>query len=204
MRHVLTGGDRPRVWDDKPFSMTVKEFCRPCNNGWMSQLENAAKPHLLPLVSGSDCRLSPAAQRVLAAWCFKTACVYDYVGPGDRIPAAHREAFYRDREPPAGVVVHLAPRNVDDGYPPLAQQRLRRAVVDDDRFEAYKSVIAIGHMLVQVIGFPDVESAEGTEDMAVGATRIWPLGKELLWPGLRRKLSVDETLAYSRIAFTLQ
>ncbi|MET8150880.1 hypothetical protein ACIBSW_18880 [Actinoplanes sp. NPDC049668] len=38
--------------------------------------------------------------------------------------------------------------------------------------------------------------------MAVGATRIWPPKRAIIWPGLRRGLSVDETLAYARIEFS--
>ena len=65
--------------------------------------------------------------------------------------------------------------------------------------EAYKAVIAIGHVVAQVIGFPAYESAEGTEDMAAGATRIWPTTTEVTWPGRLGRLSVEDALAYTHV-----
>jgi hypothetical protein len=165
----------------------------------MSKLEDTAKSHLLPLVNGADYTLSTAAQSIVAAWFFKTACVYDVVGPGDYVPSIHRETFFRTHQPPSGVVVHLAPRVVDHELPPVIQQRLREARFEGGGIEAYKAVIAIGHVIAQVIGFPGFESAEGTENMAAGAIRIWPVVAEIDWPGESRRLTVDDTLAYTTV-----
>jgi len=50
------------------------QVCRPCNNGWMSALENEAKPFLIPLIAGeSSLGLNDSARRVLARWTAKTA-----------------------------------------------------------------------------------------------------------------------------------
>ncbi len=199
-RYRLGNNVEARTWEDKdPFSITVRKFCQECNNGWMSELEATAQSHLLPLVNGAEYTLSKAAQSIVAAWFFKTACVYDVVGRGDYVPTIHRETFFRTHQPPPGVVVHLAPRVVGHELPPVIQQRLREARFEGGEIEAYKAVIAIGHVIVQVIGFPGFESAEGTEDMAAGATRIWPVVTEIAWPGESRRLTVDDTLAYTTV-----
>ena len=110
-QYQLGGSSEAKVWEDgQPFSVTVKKFCDDCNNGWMSRLEADAKGFLLPLVNGADHTLTPEGQSIVAAWCFKTACVHDLVGQGDFVPSAHRNAFFRTLQPPPGVVVHLAPR----------------------------------------------------------------------------------------------
>jgi hypothetical protein len=53
----------------QPFlSSTVKVFCDECNNGWMSQLEAAAKPLVGPMVLDEAMDLDAAAQRIVANW----------------------------------------------------------------------------------------------------------------------------------------
>jgi hypothetical protein len=54
--------------------MVLGRVCRGCNNGWMSQLEAAAKPTLLELAAGrvSVSELSPG-RRTFARWALKTA-----------------------------------------------------------------------------------------------------------------------------------
>jgi hypothetical protein len=46
-------------YESKIFQQTVNSVCQDCNNGWMSEIENAAKPILVKI------RIFPA---VSAAW----------------------------------------------------------------------------------------------------------------------------------------
>src|SRR5690606_9354269 len=46
----------------------VREVCRSCNNGWKSRLQEAAKPRLVPLITGGWREISPGDQKILAAW----------------------------------------------------------------------------------------------------------------------------------------
>lgn len=39
----------PVVWDAPPFTATLKDVCRECNSGWMSQIEAEAKIYMEPL-----------------------------------------------------------------------------------------------------------------------------------------------------------
>jgi len=51
---MLGDGSRRQVRDEiKLASFRLKEICECCNNGWMSNLENAAKPLILALIQGS-------------------------------------------------------------------------------------------------------------------------------------------------------
>ena len=42
--------------------------CKPCNNTWMSRLQERARPFLVPLLRGERCALGPEAQTAIAAW----------------------------------------------------------------------------------------------------------------------------------------
>src|SRR3712207_2522797 len=56
----------PRSTD--PATVTVKTVCEPCNNGWMSHLEGAAKPFLLSMIQGHSRTYYAGGQKVLASW----------------------------------------------------------------------------------------------------------------------------------------
>ncbi len=56
-------------------SFAIKNVCRSCNNGWMSDLEGSAKPILLGLMDmkTSLFQLAPNERSVSSAWAIKTA-----------------------------------------------------------------------------------------------------------------------------------
>jgi hypothetical protein len=58
-------------------SFRVNEICEACNNGWMSQLEDAAKPLLLGLSRRSRelSDLTEEERGIVAAWAGKTAVI---------------------------------------------------------------------------------------------------------------------------------
>lgn len=58
-------------------SMPIRCVCRTCNNGWMSRLENDARPHIEPMLRGEKQRLDSAGQGIVAVWIVKTAMVME-------------------------------------------------------------------------------------------------------------------------------
>jgi len=55
----------------------TRAFCRKCNGGWMSQLEDAVRPVLEPMLHGRvPVTLSVAEQRTLAFWATKTGFAF--------------------------------------------------------------------------------------------------------------------------------
>jgi hypothetical protein len=46
----------------------IRAVCGDCNNGWMSRLETAVKPIILPMIRGDACTLDTEAQALLARW----------------------------------------------------------------------------------------------------------------------------------------
>lgn len=57
-----------------PSGYTVRGICKVCNGGWMSALENAAKPLLYSIVFGDSSYLSPKAVDTVSRWCFLKFC----------------------------------------------------------------------------------------------------------------------------------
>ena len=58
-----------------PFTLTVREVCATCNNGWMHDLETTAKRVLSPLILGDMSEVGRADQASVAAWAQKTALI---------------------------------------------------------------------------------------------------------------------------------
>ncbi len=67
-----------RVWPGK--YVRARRTCRNrCNNGWMSRLEEDAKPIMTPMIEGTPTDLDVTQQLTMAFWSMKTAMVYDAI-----------------------------------------------------------------------------------------------------------------------------
>jgi hypothetical protein len=78
----------------KYIHLTTPKPCARCNNGWMSDLEKAVKPILVPLIQGETSTLTPPNQISIALWLVKTAMVYDL----DAETRAPRPRYFDDTE----------------------------------------------------------------------------------------------------------
>jgi hypothetical protein len=76
---VLTEGRRETVDQGfrNPFVTTLNELCKPCNEGWMHELETSAQPILSPLIQGRARRLRFWRQTLAATWACKTAMLWE-------------------------------------------------------------------------------------------------------------------------------
>lgn len=70
-----------RTWSGDPTSRGIKAVCEKCNNGWMSQLEERAKPILIRLLSGGTRVLSREDQTILASWSAMHIMVAEHFEP---------------------------------------------------------------------------------------------------------------------------
>lgn len=105
LRALFTVGaspDRLEIRDEGPAAAPerVKVVCQTeCNGGWMSRLESAVKPVMLPLIHDQRTHLSDADQRLLAFWTAKTMMMVEYTDPGSRTTTvAQRRFLYEHRE----------------------------------------------------------------------------------------------------------
>jgi hypothetical protein len=164
-----------------PFNQTVRAVCAECNNGWMSEMEAAAKPILWPLIHAEGRRLDAAEQRVLARWALLKACVFDELHPGEGVVLpAHREYLYEHRDPPPhGFWVTLATYEAEE-LRHYAHQGLRLSRGDAPAPpgpNVYFVTITAGALVVHVTG-------SGLSDLPVGIPLPFrdELGVIGIWP----------------------
>lgn len=118
----ITGLDDIQDRDEGPRStpVLVRAVCEPCNNKWMSDLENEAKPVLVPLLDGRDLRLKSEEADVLRRWAFKTVTMIEYTA-GDRraVTKEQRRYFFEHRDVPPGVRMWIGRFHEQDRPPDL-------------------------------------------------------------------------------------
>ncbi|MDP1857209.1 MAG: hypothetical protein Q8K82_00980 [Gemmatimonadaceae bacterium] len=93
-----------------PFSITVSRVCQDeCNGGWMSRLEQDARPFLEPMLSGRGRVLHTEGQKLVATWAYKTALMLNFALPASSRAATAEEChfLYRHREPPPSARVFM-------------------------------------------------------------------------------------------------
>jgi hypothetical protein len=73
-----------------------------CNNGWMRRnVEDIAKPTLIQLMKGEDCRIAPEQQRQIATWAIMKAMVSQYDRTGiATVHYRHRRLMMTKQAPP--------------------------------------------------------------------------------------------------------
>jgi hypothetical protein len=86
---VVANSERKTVEKDRKHafdSFREGRVCSQCNAGWMSDLENKAKPILLPLIGQERTifGLSEPACLIAARWAIKTAVILSYASPLQR------------------------------------------------------------------------------------------------------------------------
>jgi hypothetical protein len=57
----------------------LRRVCLVCNNGWMSRLQEAAKPYLIPMLEGRPTSLNRKAQKIVATWAAMTTMTADFL-----------------------------------------------------------------------------------------------------------------------------
>ena len=84
-----------------PHSRRVKCVCATCNNGWMSQLQQAAKPIIVPFFENREVALNEKQQKLVAGWSAMAVMCSEF---GDRsriaISQESRDILYAHQVPP--------------------------------------------------------------------------------------------------------
>jgi hypothetical protein len=132
---------------------TLRVVCAPCNNGWMSRLQQAAKPHLIPYIEGRWARPNRIARKLISSWATMFAMVVEFGDePSAVVPPIERQVFMRDLRPPIGACV-WAGRLAGD-LPYWFHRRVLRLTLDPNeevgRPNAQLTTITLGHLLLQV------------------------------------------------------
>jgi hypothetical protein len=145
--------------------VTVRDVCKPCNEGWMSALEVKMKALITDLVLGERVSLSQAQQVDLALWSVKTDMTMALVfGDGQPYRPEDR-SLVRLGVPPPHVRVRLAVRQPVGNELVRAKRFSGSTQLDEtspDRpLDAFSNSLAVGHLISNVWG-------QQTEELTLG------------------------------------
>ena len=118
-------------YTSKIFQQTMNSVCEVCNNGWMSQIENEAKPILIKMLRNKSFVLDKKSQIKLSTWAMKTILVSNHGNPAPPakqfIPFDHYVKFHERRRVADDNIMLL-------GYKPVSNfkpgQRIASSWVD--------------------------------------------------------------------------
>lgn len=176
----------PRFFrDSKQADVRVKQVCSPCNNGWMSRLEDAVQPWLTPMLLGEPVELSAEVQRLVARWAVKTATMFHYNYPSRAaIPAARLKHLRTDDNPPVDAHVWLAASDgkIQPAEYMIGSMDLKTSGLPDTDGEAF--TLCVGQLAIQVFTVTLTEHPRTmrfrTDDRIL---QIWPNdGSTIHWP----------------------
>jgi hypothetical protein len=107
--------EMPTVTVQQPGSvlnLVARAVCARCNSGWMSRLEERARPLLLGLAeaacTGALYVLTPDQAAAVAAWAVKTAWMREFTSPSRSSTAKMRHSLYQRLLPPEFSMVWAA------------------------------------------------------------------------------------------------
>jgi hypothetical protein len=84
-----------------PFTTEAKCVCKPCNEGWMAEMEHTAEHELHAMIEGRPQTLHEWRQALAATWAFKTAMMVEQAHTSDRaISSELYQPFHRYLTPP--------------------------------------------------------------------------------------------------------
>ena len=99
-------------WRQRGHFMKIRYVCQSCNNGWMSALENEAKPLIQRLLSDGVVDLEKERE-IIARWVLKTCMVFEAAGGSGWFYTKAERSTVREGTIPAGYTAFWAARCVD-------------------------------------------------------------------------------------------
>lgn len=177
----------------------IRVVCERCNNGWMSTIEDEAKPILQLLVEARFAALSPADLLKLATWTTLKFMVVDCrEQEQSAITQSHRTDFYETRKLPDGLLAWIFRCGSQDFRSSFYQHSmsLARAPLPPilPRGKNTKSfTLGFGELFVYAIYARDASLYDSVKvTFSGGDIQIWPITKRgVLWPP-PRALTNDE------------
>lgn len=198
---VETEGREPSVQlrgERVPFTTKINCVCKPCNEGWMHELETSAELILAGPIQGKPVVWHEWRQVMAAAWAFKTAIVLEQgQAPEHRaIPAEILPLFRQFLRPPPYSQIWTAlysgefPHSFSHGKLRLVLTTPEGVAVPND-LEAYGVSLHVGAIAFRIFGhlIRDGPANVPQADFARRLVPIWPVVPRAEWPPA---LAVDD------------
>jgi hypothetical protein len=171
-----------------PCTTVAGDMCRPCNTGWMEEMEDWAKRFLAAPIQGDKRTLRYWRQSLAAAWAVKTALVWESVNPRNQtIPADIFRAFHQLQSASIRQQVWIG-QYAGDG--PHSFRRTAARVVGaganvGNEAHAYLVAFTVGQLAYAVYGHLFTVPVAFTlpPNLASSLVPIWPPVQEVVnWP----------------------
>lgn len=161
-RHVVSSldgvGKRGKL--ERPgtmFSQTLRIVCADCNNGWMSLLQQKAKPILSKLIKNEWPVLSQNDQAIMSTWAAMTTCVSEFSDQHTAtIPQDHRSFIFQTKSVPQDWFVWIG--RIGKESTPLFPHinhfgaKIRDSLEGNEVDFAFQSTcFTIGHLLIMTM-----------------------------------------------------
>jgi hypothetical protein len=163
--------------------LILNSICGNCNNRWMSRLETAAKPILLPMIRGSEVVLSIPQQRVLAAWAQLKMICYDARYGTRHLPASMAQEFCERRMPLQTPLIAIGRYEAPSvGLAIPHARRLSNYVVGDSLQEVVRVAFAFNNLYIyisEVVGHSEFSANPSNDGHLI---RCWPATETVSWP----------------------
>lgn len=180
-----------RTWSASEIaSVTSKLVCHECNTGWMANLENEARPSLIPLITGNSKELHPPEQLTIATWAVKTAMTIETTVPSDesdRFPNDQARIAMEQKRPPAHYRV-FASALEGSSIPPMSYW-VARAHIEGNGTplgNIHVYTLQVGTLVLQVVRpEPPPENLSVLEKAAYprrGESSLYPPVPKFSWP----------------------
>lgn len=174
-----------RTWTTPPFRWTVNAVCARCNNGWMSQLEERARPMLLPMLQGRGRELHREGQRTLASWALKTSMMFEHTqGPHRRVIPREEYTYLLEHGQPSERIVVWMATYVGTMPGSCRLYGLDADVVqgpDRGRRDMYGATVTFGPVVFQVFGTAIAQLLDGLAITHPGVHQICPYQRSCTW-----------------------
>jgi hypothetical protein len=196
----VTSDDGKKTWKKPLFQDKANIVCADCNNGWMSDIETAAKPILEKLILTLDSTLlAENEQKILALWAQKTVLVINKTTGGKfTIPQSFYTAIYESKTEPTNILVNFGWRMLASASErePIASfyikqiggvqiKKEERKLIEDQMVigkVAWTSTLTIGYLVLQLFA----HDMQGILEIMGGDQRLMtvanPFVKSIDWP----------------------
>lgn len=170
---------------EPPQSLAIKNVCAQCNNGWMSAVEEAARPALTPLVKGEPHVFTVEAQRLVAIWATLKVMVLDgQFAHKKTIPESECFAFAKNSVIPSRLRLWIAPTK-PNGWR-VSSERLWASVYRNPNSEhlgnAHSLILGVGNFLLFALYAPfPVEIKRVAPIIDAMYPLVPPFGEDISW-----------------------
>ncbi len=177
-----------------PRSRKLKVVCNACNNNWMSQVQNRAKPHLVPLIEGREYKLPRQGRSALSRWAALFSTVQEQIHTDLASVSAEDRAWIKERSTAPNNWLIWIGRFVDPAghsrssrtsVPVVSQEEFarRHSRAGPLRYNGQASTFLVGNLLFHTLSAPRRLRFSFPSAIGQKLHRIWPTnGNGIKWP----------------------